>query len=387
MIVDSAAATRASTDQQNGFSAGRITVTPNDSMSYLPHVLTEVIQLMGARGALLTQHPSNGDPPVLICVAGSQGNGAHDGILKVLDKDVLAATEGQRCCWREVSGIDGLLLVMPVEPLEGHARLLICVLFENINRAARAAAEELYRERRPFAVGFFQVWQQNRMLQQRLHSFESVLDQTAIGLVMLSRTGQMVFANQTAIEILAAGDGIGRSNGKLRATNLADGVNLQAALSHAIASDEQPSSRAPVKAPLIAFRRREGAPLVAAFLPALSPPIEQGDVAAIMYLVDPQIDTGKMLSPLCRLYGLSPVETVLVCHLAAGATIASAAQLMHVKEATARSYLKAIFIKTDTRRQTELVVLMLSSLIRTKREVLQEALTSTGSERALGLRG
>jgi DNA-binding CsgD family transcriptional regulator/PAS domain-containing protein len=386
MIDDSATVPRASVEERHGYSISRTAFKAHDGMSFLPHVLKEVIELMGARSALLTRHPSNGDPPALVSAVGEAAHDVHEAVLKLLDAEVLSSTEGQRCAWREIANISRALFVMPVEPLEGHARLLISVIFEADNLSRRLAAEQLYRERRPFAVGFFQVWQQNSMLLQRLHSFECVLDQTAIGLVMLNRTGQIVFANQTADEILVASDGIGRSNGKLRATNLADGVNLQAALSHAIASDEQPSARAPLRAPLIAFRRRIGAPLVAAFLPALAPPIEQGDVAAIMYLVDPQIDTGKMLSPLCRLYGLSPVETVLVCHLAAGATIASAAQLMHIKEPTARSYLKAIFIKTGTRRQTELVVLMLSSLIRTKREVLQEALTSTGSERALGLR-
>jgi DNA-binding CsgD family transcriptional regulator len=38
---------------------------------------------------------------------------------------------------------------------------------------------------------------------------------------------------------------------------------------------------------------------------------------------------------------------------------------MHVTEQTARSYLKQIFVKTETNRQAELVRLMLTSSVRT----------------------
>ena len=354
-------------------------------MSYLSLVMNEIVDLMGARGALLTLHASTGEPPSIVYVDKRLTDHACEAMLQNLQRTVRAQFEDDQCFWRAGIVAQSMVMLMSVDQLAGHGRLVISVLFDKAGAADRAKAERLYRQRRPFAVGFFQLWQQNRMLQQRAQSLESVLDQTAIGLVMINRDGQIVFANQTATEILAAGDGIGRSNCMLRAASLADGVNLQAAISHAIASDQDPSSHGPRKAPLLSFRRRNGPPLVAALLPALSAPVEHGDVAATLYLIDPQIDTSKMLSPLCKLYGLSPVETVLVCHLAAGETVASAAQQMHVKEQTARGYLKTIFIKTETKRQTELIVLMLSSLIRMKRDVLQEALTSGGSARALEL--
>lgn len=347
--------------------------------------MAEISNLMGGEGTVLTLHPSDGEPPRLLFADRRLSEQVQSAILQQLTHGIRADFEDDQHFWREIG--PNCLMVLPVEQLEGHGRLLISIFFEASDAEQRCAAEQLYRERRPFAIGFFQLWQHNRVLEQRAQSLESVLDHTAIGLMMIDRGGRLLFANQTAGEILAAGDGIGRSNGALRAVNLVDGVNLQAALSHAISSDREPAASGPVKAPLLAFTRKKGPPLIAAFLPAMSRGAEEGDVAAIMYLVDPQIDTEKMLTPLCRLYGLSPVETHLVCHLAAGETIASAAVQMHIKEPTARSYLKTIFIKTATKRQTELVVLMLSSLIRMKRDVLQEALTASGSARALGLSG
>jgi DNA-binding CsgD family transcriptional regulator len=132
-----------------------------------------------------------------------------------------------------------------------------------------------------------------------------------------------------------------------------------------------------VTVPLLTFRRRDAPPLVATLLPADVAPSEPHDVAAIMHMVDPVFDTDKMLSPLCRLYGLSRVETSLVCRLTSGDALNDAAKALRIREQTARSYLKQIFIKTGTKRQAQLIVLMLSSVMRIKRDLLQEAMTQT----------
>ena len=51
--------------------------------------------------------------------------------------------------------------------------------------------------------------------------------------------------------------------------------------------------------------------------------------------------------------------------LANGNSLVDSAKAMHVTEQTARSYLKQIFVKTETNRQAELVRLMLTSSVRT----------------------
>jgi DNA-binding CsgD family transcriptional regulator len=90
--------------------------------------------------------------------------------------------------------------------------------------------------------------------------------------------------------------------------------------------------------------------------------------AAAIYLFDPGQDLQLRLEPACRFYGLSPVETRLACCLAEGGSVVEAAERIRVREQTARSYLKQIFIKTATNRQAELVSLLLKSCIRTAPE-------------------
>ena len=71
-----------------------------------------------------------------------------------------------------------------------------------------------------------------------------------------------------------------------------------------------------------------------------------------------------IVEPVCRLHGLSQSETRLTCALIGGESLGCAAKIIGVREQTARSYLKQIFVKTDTNRQAELVQLMLKSAVR-----------------------
>lgn len=333
-------------------------------------VFREIVELTGADGAILTMHPRDLPPTIVYVERQLREAGLDDACLEVFRVIDRPFVDGVGV-WRSLAD-GGDLFLMPVQRTPGHSLLVIGVFFKRTDGKHREAVEQLYRERRPLAIGFFRLWQQNRVLQQRASALEAVLDRTAIGVILIARSGQIVFANETADEILAKADGLGRVGQYLRATHLADGVHLHAAFSHAMAGIEQEGGAASLRAPMLAFRRQRGHPLVASILAGAHLPIEANDVAAIMYVVDPNIDTEAALSPLCRLYGLSQVETSLVCHLASGETLAGAARAIHVKEQTARGYLKAIFIKTGTKRQLDLIVMMLSSLLRMKRGVKHE---------------
>jgi DNA-binding CsgD family transcriptional regulator len=61
-------------------------------------------------------------------------------------------------------------------------------------------------------------------------------------------------------------------------------------------------------------------------------------------------------------FGLTPAEARLALHLVAGETLRSAAVKLSMSYETARSYLKNIFRKTETCRQTELVLVILTAL-------------------------
>ena len=104
---------------------------------------------------------------------------------------------------------------------------------------------------------------------------------------------------------------------------------------------------------------------MAAVVPSDGVDVAGTECAAVLYVVDPDQDLKTLIEPICGFYRLSPKETRLACALARGRSLAEAAEELHLREQTARTYLKQIFLKTDTNRQVELVRLLLLSAVRT----------------------
>src|SRR5262245_26510962 len=70
----------------------------------------------------------------------------------------------------------------------------------------------------------------------------------------------------------------------------------------------------------------------------------------------------KSIDRLLQHFGLTLAEARLALHLATGVTLRSAAAKLSISYETARSCLKKIFSKTGTRRQAELVIIILIAL-------------------------
>ena len=64
-----------------------------------------------------------------------------------------------------------------------------------------------------------------------------------------------------------------------------------------------------------------------------------------------------------ELFGLTATEARLAIRLADGLSLREAAELMEVTESTVRTYSKRIFGKTGVSRQSELVRLVLKSVV------------------------
>ena len=78
-------------------------------------------------------------------------------------------------------------------------------------------------------------------------------------------------------------------------------------------------------------------------------------------------------------FGLTPAEAKLALHLVAGETLRSAAAKLSISYETARTQLKNIFNKTRTRRQAELVILILTALPGCARAPIDRAPRRLGS--------
>jgi DNA-binding CsgD family transcriptional regulator/PAS domain-containing protein len=83
--------------------------------------------------------------------------------------------------------------------------------------------------------------------------------------------------------------------------------------------------------------------------------------AALLTLDDPQMLPESPDAILARLFGATPAESRLAIALADGASLRQAAERLGITYETARSYLKVLFRKTDSRRQSQLVARVISA--------------------------
>ena len=78
----------------------------------------------------------------------------------------------------------------------------------------------------------------------------------------------------------------------------------------------------------------------------------------ILLLIDLTVPLQPEATQLCAAFGLTAAEAKLAAKLASGSGINGAAASLGVSRETARTQLKAVFAKTNTRRQAELAALV-----------------------------
>jgi len=112
------------------------------------------------------------------------------------------------------------------------------------------------------------------------------------------------------------------------------------------------------------FRHEEGVHQVSAYaLPTPSTGSHDEIVADRLVLVLVRAlyrRTPRNVSLLAGLFGLTPAEVKMAELLAAGHTVASASEVLGIQRETGRDRVKLILAKTETRRQSELMALLIS---------------------------
>ncbi|MBF0141656.1 MAG: hypothetical protein HQL74_15445 [Magnetococcales bacterium] len=127
-------------------------------------------------------------------------------------------------------------------------------------------------------------------------------------------------------------------------------------------------------------------PLASANLPVKSDVL--GQSLAVIFVTDPRKPQEAPPELLQRLFGLTRREAEVVEQLVMGRSLQEAAELLGISDDTARTHIKAVFSKTDTSRQSDVVRLVLSSPVWIQKTVSQQKLAthSNQSLRSLGMR-
>lgn len=218
----------------------------------------------------------------------------------------------------------------------------------------------------PVLARYVRLWWFHRDERSRANSYKAALDMTDVGVILVDRRLDLLFANAQARSLLNVGSGLRSEGMRVVAESIEDDLKLQSALQHSrnvnIGQTHDPVKRRRA-ALLLSLRREDGRrPLIVTVLGVGRAAMDSRDAAVILYVLDPSRDFLDLLAPLCSIYKLTKAQSRLAYLLTSGMPLVATAVTMNVREATARSYLKKIFLKTFTNRQADLVRLMLSSL-------------------------
>ena len=255
-------------------------------------------------------------------------------------------------------GVGATLLVKLTE--RERSSLLLVLEFRDATPVSRARVMKIVPDLVVLLVSHLNVETRAQVAEQQRAAALAALDQDDVGVIAVRADHSIVFANAAASEMLAGAIGLQIRRGVLRPANYVDTVQFQAALD--IAAESSTSTRAE-RSRAFVMRLTPGerqSPTIAAITPASDKAgaILEGEAAAIIHLLSADARGGSAVEVLCQLHGLSRVETQLVVNLCAGLTVSEAATEMRVKVETARAYLKQVFGKTGTHRQTDLALLM-----------------------------
>ena len=181
---------------------------------------------------------------------------------------------------------------------------------------------------------------------KRVASFEA-LDRLPVGVALLDRRGCVHHLNREARRILESGDGL-----DLAAPPVAR------AIAEVLREDllNAPHFSSTVILPRPSGRRS----YVLQFAPLPEKNNFAGAAGAIVFINDPVREIALDRAVLTSAFGITAAEARLAERLCAGSDLAAAAQHCVVAEATAKTQLAALFHKTGTHSQAQLVRLLLS---------------------------
>lgn len=190
--------------------------------------------------------------------------------------------------------------------------------------------------------------------------YSQAISRLSVATLVLDESGSVLQSNPVADEILSRSDGLKLVGGRLEATYPSDNRVLQQLIRSAFDPD------APKSAEAMSVTRPSGLVnlgVVVESIPSLDWAEEKGQPAALVYIRDASSKSLASEVVTKQLFNLTRAETALAMELANGLSLEEAAEALNIRRNTARAHLRSIFSKTGVRRQTELVRIMLNSVV------------------------
>jgi DNA-binding CsgD family transcriptional regulator len=188
------------------------------------------------------------------------------------------------------------------------------------------------------------------------------LDRSTSAILFLDEHKGILSANRPAQRLQSDGDGIRLGKNRISLLHTQDNDRLQSLIAQVISPIASPS--ASPGGTMRALRPSGKRPYGILVCPVSRnyPVLSMLRPAVCVVITDPDRQDPLPAHKLRSAFGLTEAEAKLAALLAAGEELRSAAEKLQVTYATARTRLAEIFQKTETRRQGELIRLLLTTL-------------------------
>jgi len=188
----------------------------------------------------------------------------------------------------------------------------------------------------------------------------SLLQRLPQAVLLVDRSGVVAALNERATAIVSQGDGLIICHGVLRCRCSGDTAAL-----HRLIGDvgRRNGSSDNTTAGGLRIRRPVGRRPLTALVTVLRDPncFASGEALIAVLVNDPEHAAAPDAQMLRDWYDLTPAEARVAVLLAGGLSLGEIVERLGIGANTARTHLKNIFTKTDTRRQGELIRLLLSN--------------------------
>ena len=177
---------------------------------------------------------------------------------------------------------------------------------------------------------------------------------------LVDQDGRVRHANPPAERLVAAGDGITLFRGRLGSVSTDASQRLRALIQQA--SQAEVEHRRGGAMIIRTSGRRLPLSVIVAPVSAHRSAVFQENPSIIVCVTDPEAGVAQPQQQLCDLFGLTAAEARVALELVEGGSPREISEKLGVSFYTVRAHLVRIFDKTQTKRQSELVALILRTI-------------------------
>lgn len=186
------------------------------------------------------------------------------------------------------------------------------------------------------------------------------LDRLAIAAILVEQNGRVTPLNETARETLAGEGGLRFTGGKLSASDRLDDHAFQVVLRSVLASSGDGASRA------VSLKRNDGERdlgVVVSGRKFRSLVTNRPETCAMVFARMAEAVGEADIALFQELFSFTKAEARLAVGLASGMRLEDVEQQLNIRHNTARAHLRSMFSKAEVGRQSELVHLLMNSVV------------------------